>query len=75
MKNAINIRLELEMLSRLDEGAKELNKTRTYLIAKAIEHYWDTLDEMIADKRIDDLKSGKSSLISLEEVFAQARLL
>jgi hypothetical protein len=27
---------------------------------------------MISDKRIDDIKSGKEKLISLEEVFKQA---
>jgi hypothetical protein len=36
---------------------------------KAIELYFDKLDEMIADKRIDNLKAGKSTVVSLEEVF------
>jgi len=72
MKQAINIQLEKNILQTLDEYAKELNKTRTSLIEKAIELYFDKLDEMIADKRIDNLKSGKSALISFEEVLKKA---
>lgn len=72
MKKAINIRLEKEIIETLDEYASELDKSRTSLIEKAIELYFDKLDEMVADKRIDNLKSGKSKVISLEEVFKQA---
>ncbi len=72
MKQAINIRLEKDMVNTLDEYAGELDKTRTSLIEKAIELYFDKLDEMLADKRIDDLKSGKTTLVPLEEVFKKA---
>jgi len=56
------------LLSDLDSYAKELERSRTYLIEKAVSTYFDTLDEMISDKRIDELKSGKSEVYSLEEV-------
>ena len=72
MKQAINIRLDKEMLESLDEYAAELDKSRTSLIEKAIELYFDTLDEMVSDKRIDNLKSGKTQVVSLEEVFKKA---
>jgi len=72
MKRAINIRLENDIIENLDEYAQELNKTRTSLIEKAIDLYLDKLDEMIADKRIDNLKNGKSTVVSMEEVFAKA---
>lgn len=72
MKQAINIRLEKDVVQYLDEYANELDKTRTSLIEKAIEYYFDKLDEMVADKRIDNLKSGKTKAVSLEEVFAKA---
>ena len=72
MKQAINIRLEKDIVQTLDEYANELDKTRTKLIEKAMEFYFDKLDEMIADKRIDNLKSGKTKVIPLENVFAQA---
>ena len=72
MKQAINIRLEKDVVKSLDEYAQELDKTRTSLVEKAIEMYFDTLDEMVADKRIDNLKSGKSKLVSMEDVFREA---
>ena len=72
MKQAINIRLEKDVIESLDEYANELDKTRTSLIEKSIEIYFDTLDEMVADKRIDNLKSGKTTAVSLEEVFSKA---
>ncbi len=72
MKKAINIRLEESLLSDLDNYAQELDRTRTYIIEKAVGTYFDTLDEMIADKRIDNLKSGKTKVVPLEEVFTKA---
>ena len=72
MKQAINIRLEKDVVQNLDDYAKELDKTRTSLIEKAIDLYFDKLDEMVADKRIDNLKNGTSEVVSLEEVFAKA---
>ncbi len=42
MKKAINIRLDKELLDNLDEYAKELDRTRTYLIEKSISAYFDT---------------------------------
>ncbi len=73
-KKAINIRMEESLLAELDIYAKELDRTRTYLISKAVSSYFDTLDEMIVDKRIDELKSGKSKVVSFEEVLAKAGL-
>ena len=72
MKQAINIRLDKDVIQSLDEYANELDKTRTNLIEKAIDLYFDKLDEMVADKRIDNLKSGKTTVVALEEVFAKA---
>lgn len=74
MKKAINIRLDEKLLAKIDEYATELERTRTYIIEKAIGSYFDTLDEMVSDKRIDDLKSGKSEVYSLEDVLKQAGL-
>ena len=72
MRQAINIRLEKDTIEALDGYAAELDKSRTSLIEKAIELYFDTLDEMVSDKRIDNLKSGKTQAVSLEEVFKKA---
>ena len=68
MKKAINVRLDENLLEELDAYAKELERTRTYLIEKAISSYFDTLDEMISDKRIDEVKKGKAEVYTLEDV-------
>ena len=74
MKKAINLRIDESLLEELDIYAKELDRTRTYLIEKAVSNYFDTLDEMISDKRIDDIKAGKSVMLSLEDVAIQLGL-
>jgi predicted transcriptional regulator len=74
MKKAINIRLDEELLAELDRYAEELERSRTYLIEKAISAYFDRLDEMISDKRIDEVKSSKVELYTLEEVAKQLGL-
>jgi len=68
LKKAINIRLDEDLLFDLDNYAKELDRTRTYLIEKAISAYFDTLDEMISDKRIDEVKGGNVEVYTLEQV-------
>jgi len=68
MKKTINIKIDDTLLNDLDLYAQELECSRTYIIEKAISSYFDKLDEMISDKRIDELKAGKSEVFSLEEV-------
>lgn len=72
MKKAINIRIDESLLAELDGYASELERSRTYIIEKAVSTYFDVLDEMVADKRIDELKTGKSDIVSMEEVFKKA---
>ena len=74
MKKAINLRIDESLLEELDVYAKELDRTRTYLIEKALSNYFDTLDEMISDKRIDDIKTGKSEMFTLQDVAIQLGL-
>ena len=62
------------LLSDLDSYAAELDRSRTYLIEKAVSSYFDTLDEIISDKRIDDIKSGKSEVYTLEQVLEKLAL-
>ena len=74
MKKAINIRLDEDLLFDLDNYARELDRTRTYIIEKAVSTYFDTLDEMISDKRIDEVKKGNIEVFSLEQVASQLGL-
>ena len=66
MKKAINIRMDETLLTDLDSYAHELERSRTYIIEKAVSTYFDTLDEMISDKRIDELKLEKQKFIHLK---------
>jgi len=68
MKKPINIRMDESLLTELDHYAHELERSRTYLIEKAVHTYFDTLDEMLADKRIDALKNGQSEAYTLEQI-------
>ena len=74
MKKAINIRLDEALLFDLDNYAKELDRTRTYIIEKAVSSYFDTLDEIISDKRIDEVKKGNVEVFSLKQVANQLGL-
>ena len=67
-KKAINIRIDETLLHDLDMYANELDRTRTYLIEKAVSAYFDNLDEMISDKRIDELKKGNVEVYTLDDV-------
>ena len=68
MKKLINIRMDENILAELDHYGNILERTRTYLIEKAVTSYFDTLDEIVSDQRIDDVKSGRTKVMSLEEV-------
>ena len=61
-------------MNELDNYAKELDRTRAYLIEKAVSSYFDTLDEMISGKRIDEVKSGNVELFTLEQVVSKLGL-
>lgn len=60
--------MDEDILAELDQYGNTLERTRTYLIEKAVTAYFDTLDEIISDQRIDDVKSGRTNVMSLEEV-------
>lgn len=74
MKKAINIRMDETLINEIDNYAKELDRTRTYIIEKAVGSYFDTLDEMISDKRIDEIKDGQMEVFTLEQVATQLGL-
>ena len=68
----ISINLEDILAKELENVAKELNIKTSKLIEEAVSYYFDKLDEKIADKRLDDLKNKKSSVVKLEDVLKKA---
>ena len=63
------IRLPEEIEKRLDALAKETGRTKSFYVREAIlEHLDDLEDIYIAEKRLSDIRAGRSTTVSLEEV-------
>jgi len=62
------------IIDELNEVSTELNEKKSHIVEDALTMYFDYLDAKIADKRIDDIKSGKEKVISAEEVFRELGL-
>ena len=59
------------IIDELDSVSEELNEKKSHIVEKALNMYFDYIDEKIADKRLDDLKSGKEKLIPADTVFKE----
>lgn len=57
------------IVDELNSISSELDEKKSHIVEKALSMYFDYIDEKIADKRLDDLKSGKEKLIAAEDVF------
>lgn len=69
------IRLPEEIEQRLAELAKETGRTKTFYAREAILRYLDDLEDVyLAEKRLEDLKSGRSKTFTLNEVEASLGL-
>ncbi len=62
------------IIDELNEISTELNEKKSHIVEDALSMYFDYLDAKIADKRIDDIKSGKEKVIPAEEVFRELGL-
>lgn len=64
-----SIRLKKETEHRLNTLAQTTGRSKAFYIREAIEnHIEDMEDFFLAEKRLDDLKIGKSRTYSLSEV-------
>lgn len=69
------VKLPEEMETRLNNLAKETGRTKTYYVRQLIEEHIDELEDIyLAEKRLEDVRSGKSQTYSLEEVEARLDL-
>jgi len=59
------------IIDELNTVSSELNEKKSHIVEKALSMYFDYVDEKIADKRLDELKSGKEKLITADEVFKE----
>ena len=62
------------IIDELNEVSKELHEKKSHIVEKALSMYFDYIDVQIAEKRLDDVKSGKEKVISAEEVFKELGL-
>lgn len=63
------IRLPQEVEARLEALAKATGRTKTFYAKEAILKHIDDLEDIyLAEKRLEDLRAGRSRTYSLEEV-------
>jgi RHH-type rel operon transcriptional repressor/antitoxin RelB len=66
---SISIRLPQDIESRLDELARLTGRSKTFYMREAIlEHLDDLEDRYLAEKRLEDIRAGKSKTMPLEDV-------
>lgn len=63
------IRLKPDIEDRLDFLAKQTGRTKTYYAREAILRYLDELEDIyLSEKRLEDLRAGRSETVPLEDV-------
>jgi len=68
----LGLRLPDDIEERLTTLAKETGRTKSFYAREAILSYLDDLEDIfMAEKRMGDIRTGKSKLIPLDEVMAE----
>ena len=63
------IRLPIDVENRLEALSKVTGRTKTFYAREAILEYLDDLEDIyLAEQRLADLRAGRSSTISLDDV-------
>jgi len=63
------VRLPEEIENRLVDLAKKTGRTKSFYAREAIVEYLDDLEDIyLAEKRLEDLRAGRSRTYTLEEV-------
>lgn len=75
MLQQMGLRLPVDVIARLDNLAQKTGRSKTYYAREAIlEHLDDMEDLYLAEKRLEDIRAGRSMVYSLEEVEAELGL-
>jgi len=68
----IAVRVPEEIETRLDRLAKLTGRTKTYYIREAIETHLDDLeDAYLAEQVLENIRSGREKVVSLDDVVKQ----
>jgi len=66
------IRLPAEVETRLDNLARSTGRTKTFYAREAILEHLDDMEDMyLAEKRLEEIRFGRSKAIPLEDVMKQ----
>ena len=66
---AISIRLPEELSVRVEKLAKRTCRTKTYYVVEAVHDHLEELEDLyIAEKRLIELRAGRSRTFTLDEV-------
>ena len=66
---AVSIRLPDDVANRLNQLAALTGRSKSFYITEAIlEHLDDLQDVYLAEKRLEDIRAGRSKTYTLEEV-------
>lgn len=73
--NMLAIRLPDEIEKRLEALAKATGRTKSFYVREAIlEHLDDLEDIYLAEKRLEDIRAGRSTTIPIEEIMKRYEL-
>lgn len=68
----IAVRLPAAIEKRLDRLAKRTGRAKSYYVREALLNHLDDLEDIyIAEKRLEDIRAGRSHAIPLEEVMKE----
>jgi RHH-type rel operon transcriptional repressor/antitoxin RelB len=71
----INVRIPDEIAERLDRLAQETHRTKSFYLREIIEnHLEDIEDAYLAEKRLEDIRAGKTTTIPLSEAMKRLDL-
>lgn len=69
MTQTVVTRFDVDIVSRLTNLANKTGRTKSYYIKEAVEEKLDELEMIyLAQSRAEDVRAGRSSTISLEEL-------
>lgn len=66
----LSVRVEDGIGARLEKLAQETHRSKSFYVKEALLNYLDTLEDIyIADKRMEDLRAGKESILTSQEMW------
>ncbi len=74
-KTMLTIRLPAEIEDRLEALAKVTGRTKTYYAREAILEYINDMEDVyLAEKRLEDIRSGRTKTVPLGKVMKRHRM-